>query len=262
MPRSKQWYGCIPDYKDHRDHVMQVAAPQTLPPSVDLSRWCPPVMNQESLGSCTAHGVSGCARWHILKRNTTYDFEMSRLQLYYDSRMSEGTVDVDSGAMIRDVIKSVAAKGIGHEELWPYDITKFTQPPPQEVYDDAVQYKALHFSRVPVSVNGLKTALANQHPVVIGISVYDSFESDEVARTGMVPMPGPNESMIGGHCMYVIGYGQKPDHFTVRNSWGDDWGDKGNCYIPFNFLGSPTYGSDYWIIDLFGSDAEQQAHTA
>jgi C1A family cysteine protease len=77
-----------------------------------------------------------------------------------------------------------------------------------------------------------------------------------------VPMPGNNEPMIGGHCMLTVGYGQKPGCFTVRNSWGADWGDQGDCYIPERYLGSSEFGSDYWIIYLFGSDAEGQAKVA
>lgn len=261
MPRT-QWYGCKPDYKDHNDLMMSFGAPPTLPEKIDLRQWCPPVMNQSALGSCTAHGITGLARWHINKRGSTYDFEMSRLQLYYDTRVIEDSVNSDAGAMIRDVVKTLANKGVGHEELWPYDISRFADPPPQEVYDDAVQYKALRYERVPVSVQGLKIALANNHPVAIGIAVYESFEGAQVAQTGMVPMPYVGESMVGGHCMYVVGYGQRPGHFTVRNSWGDDWGDKGDCYIPERYLGSQEYGSDYWIIHLFGSEAEQQAGVA
>ena len=96
-------------------------------------------------------------------------------------------------------------------------------------------------------------------PVIIGISVYDSFESSEVEQGGIVPMPGTNEEMVGGHCMLAVGYGQKPGYFTVRNSWGGAWGDKGDCYIPEAYLGSTSLGSDYWLINLFGSAAEQTA---
>jgi C1A family cysteine protease len=262
MPHSVKWYGCKPSYKDKNDHMMSFGAPRALPPAVDLRQFLPPVMNQESLGSCTAHGVTECARWHIIKRDTTYDFPMSRLQLYYDSRATEDTTDSDAGAMIRDVIKTLAAKGVGHEELWPYDLTKFADAPPQTVYDDAQQYKALKYERVPISTTALKTAVANQHPVIIGISVYESFEGDDAARTGIIPMPTQGEEMVGGHCMLVVGYGQKPGTFTVRNSWGDDWGDKGDCYLPEHYLGSADYGSDYWIMYLFGSAAEQQAGVA
>lgn len=260
-PRSHAWYGCRRDARDKNDRMMALA-PIYQRDVVDLRQWLPPVMYQDAIGSCTAHGVTVAARWHINRRNTTYDFPMSRLQLYWDSRNYENTAESDSGAEIRDVIKVLSESGVGHEDLWPYDISKFTMHPPQEVYDDAVQYKALSYTRVPVSVNGLKQAISLNHPVIIGISVYDSFESAEVEQTGVVPMPGASEEMVGGHCMLAVGYGQKPGYFTVRNSWGGAWGDKGDCYIPEAYLGSTSLGSDYWIINLFGSAAEQTATAA
>jgi C1A family cysteine protease len=260
MPSPHEWYGCIPDVLDHRDLMFAAPPDAPAPAMVDLRPWLCPVMDQGPLGSCTANAVTGAARYHIIRRGTTYDFDMSRLQLYYDSRALEGTIRSDSGAQIRDVIKTLAAKGCGHEELWPYDVSRYSDTPPQEVYDDAVQYEALTYKRVSVSASGIKSALAAGHPVIIGISIYESFES--VGSDGMVPMPAPSEMLMGGHALLVAGYGQKPGYFTVRNSWGADWGDGGNCYMPQDYLGSWTYGADYWALDLFGTTYEQKAGTA
>jgi C1A family cysteine protease len=246
-------YGCLPDIKDHNDRPFTMTASQTqtyallLPPVMDLRPWCPPVMNQVSLGSCTAHGVTAALRFNLIN-NGQPDIPLSRLQLYYDSRASEGTTASDAGAQIRNVIKTAAAKGVGKEELWSYDLTKWAVPPPPEVYTDAVNHEAIEYSRVEVSAHGLKLALFTGRPVVIGITVHASFESDQVATTGVVPMPGPGENVIAGHCMLVAGYGQMPGYFTVLNSWGEGWGDKGYCYIPEAYLGSAKYGSDYWSI--------------
>ena len=258
------WYGWRPDTPDHNDHpfAMRAARAQPLPELVDLRPWCPPVMNQGPVGSCTAHGVTGAARFHIIRRATTYDFEMSRLQLYYDTRALEGTTASDAGAEIRNAIKTLAKKGVGHEELWPYDVACFAASPPPEIYDDAVQYQALSYERVEVSAYALKQALAAGRPVVIGVSVYESFESDAVGGTGLVPMPQRGERLVGGHCMYAVGYGQKPGTFTLRNSWDTDWGDAGDCYFPEAYLASSRYGSDYWVINLFGSQAEGEANAS
>jgi len=256
------WYGCLPDIKDHRDIMLGRMSAAPPPLIADLGPWMPPTMNQGPIGSCTAHGVSGAARFHIIKRGTTYDFPMSRLQLYYDSRKSENSVRSDSGAQIRDVIKVLSQRGVGHEDLWPYDTEKWSQEPPAELYDDAAQYKALTYRRVNVDTNSIKLAIASGSPVIVGISVYESFESGIVERTGVVPMPEHGDKLVGGHCMLAFGYGQKPGYFTVRNSWGEDWGVNGNCYIPDAYLGSSVYGSDYWVIDLFGSDAELAGHVA
>lgn len=258
------WYGCRPDTPDHNDHLFALRAVRAapLPDVVDLRPWCPPVMNQGAIGSCTAHGVTGAVRSYIIRRATTYDFAMSRLQLYYDSRALEGTTASDAGAEIRNVIKTLAKKGVGHEELWPYDVTRFAAPPPPEIYDDAIQYEALSYERVGASALEIKQALAAGHPVIIGLSLYESFESDAVAATGFVPMPLPGERLVGGHCMYAVGAGQKPGTITLRNSWDTDWGDLGDCYIPEAYFDSGRYVSDCWIVPLFGSQPEGEAHVA
>ena len=246
----KHAYGCNRDAEDARDHPFLPRAVQ-LPPSVDLRPHCPPVMDQGQLGSCTAHGITGALRYELIKSGHK-DVPLSRLQLYFDERALEGTINSDSGAQIRDGIKCAAKNGVAHEALWPYRIDRFRQKPSANVYADAVQFEALSYERVAVDAVAVKSALAQGFPVVIGVTLYDSFESQAVARTGMVPMPEPGEGVAGGHCMYVVGYGQKPGTFTVRNSWGASWGDGGSCYLPEAYLGSPKLGSDYWIIKTAG----------
>lgn len=249
---NQQWYGYRPDRPDIRDLTFRPKVKKAeLPPSVDLRKWCPPVMNQGELGSCTAHGITGALRFDLIK-NGLKDVPLSRLQLYFDERSVEGTVKSDSGAEIRDGIKCAAQIGVAPENLWPYTIGQFKKKPPQAVYAAAKSDRALKYERVNVDVASIQQAIASGFPVVIGISVYESFESDSAAETGMIPLPQADEEMMGGHCMYCVGYGQKPGHFTVRNSWGTDWGDKGDCYIPFEYLGNDNLGEDYWVVQAVG----------
>jgi len=140
-------YGWIKDRPDFRDHLYRrpsqlLAAP--LPQTVDLRQQCPPVYDQGQLGSCTANAIAGALEFDRLKQGLT-DFTPSRLFIYYNERAIEGTVDSDSGAQIRDGIKSVAAQGDCPESEWPYDISQFTVQPPQSCYDDALRYKALKY---------------------------------------------------------------------------------------------------------------------
>lgn len=244
-------YGFIPSIKDQRDLKFSATPAglmpeELLPASMDLRMSLPPVMNQYSIGSCTAHGVTAALRFNMINSGQP-DIPLSRLQMYYDSRELEGTIASDAGAQIRDVIK-VAARGVAREDLWPYDLTKWTDDPPAEAYADAVHHQAFEYRSVDVSVRAIKTALYTERPVIFGITVYDSFESNAVAKSGIVPMPRLHESVISGHCMLAVGYGQKPGYFTVRNSWGPDWGDGGDCYLPEAYLGSPQFASDLWVI--------------
>ena len=112
-PRKIARYGWIPDLPDERDHLC--AAPpaflSALPPVVDLRPQCPVVHDQGMLGSCTANAIGGGIEFDRLKQRVA-DFVPSRLFIYYNERVIEGTVDIDSGAMIRDGIKSVAGQGV------------------------------------------------------------------------------------------------------------------------------------------------------
>jgi C1A family cysteine protease len=204
-------------------------------------------MNQGALGSCTAHGIIGAMRYNAIY-NGKHDFELSRLQLYYDERVIEGAPCEDTGAEIRDGIKCAAKIGVGREYFWPYKIGRFMEKPIVQCYNNAKEHKALTYARVNVSARAIKEALAMDDVVVIGISIYRSFENSSVSKSGIVPMPKKTEAIIGGHCMYVVGYGQLKGYFTVRNSWATDWGNKGDCFIPEAYLGNPGMGSDYWVI--------------
>ena len=243
-PLEIKWYGWKPDRPDARDHTFKPKVARLLA-SADLRADCPPHMNQGELGACVAHGVSSCLRF-AMKQQGLDPRPLSRLQMYYDGRVIESTVTVDSGLTIRDGIKCAADIGIAPEPLWPYNIDRFTQKPFPRVYARALQFRALKYERVEPNAYAIKAAIASGHPVVGGFNVFRQFGSASCARNGVVAMPGTREAPVGGHCLYFCAYGQKPGYITARNSWGDDWGDKGDCYFPEEFL--EQQASDFWIV--------------
>ena len=129
--RTVQRFGWVPDLPDARDFLY--SAPEdvlvALPKKVDLSAKMPPVYDQGQLGSCTANAIGAAFEFEQMKQQQK-DFMPSRLFIYYNERAIEGTIDSDSGAMIRDGIKSVAKIGVCPEDTWPYDIARFTEKPP------------------------------------------------------------------------------------------------------------------------------------
>jgi C1A family cysteine protease len=92
--------------------------------------------------------------------------------------------------------------------------------------------------------------LASGYIFLVGFTVYQSFESNDVALTGVVPMPQIGESVLGGHCVEIVGYSILTRMFIFKNSWGVNWGDKGYGYMPFAYLQDPNLSSDFWAIDL------------
>jgi C1A family cysteine protease len=251
-PRKTKRYGWVPDLPDQRDHIF--AAPPTvlaeLPPSVDLREKCPKdIYDQGQLGSCTANAIGAAFEFELIKQGLT-DFMPSRLFIYYNERAREGTIECDSGAMIRDGIKSVAKQGVCDEVSWPYEISKFTAEPPATCYAEALNNRATTYQRVARTLPQLKGCLANGFPIVFGFRVYQSFESAEVARTGEVPMPGPKEEALGGHAVLAVGYDDSRGRFLVRNSWGVGWGDAGYFTMPYAYLTERGLSSDFWAINI------------
>jgi C1A family cysteine protease len=243
-------YGWIRDLPDARDFLYSaplIRYPQGLPTSIDLRSACPPVYDQGQLGSCTANAIAAAVQFDQTKQGTK-DFTPSRLFIYYCERAIEGTVDQDSGAQVRDGIKAVSTLGAPPETDWPYDIKLFEQQPPQTAYDDAKQDLASAYLRIPQNLAQMHGCLAEGFPFVFGFTVYDSFESDTVAQTGIVPMPSAGESVLGGHCVMAVGYDDTQRMFIVRNSWGPGWGLKGYCMMPYEYLINPQYASDFWTI--------------
>ncbi len=245
-------YGWVPDLPDYRDLIYRapVRRLRALPPKVDLRRVCPPVYDQGDLGSCTANAIGAALEFDQMKQRIAEVFPPSRLFVYYNERAIEGTIDDDSGAMIRDGIKSVAKQGAPHETLWPYVIPKFRQKPPTKAYRDAAKHPAVLYQRVVPVLPQLKGCLAAGFPFVFGFSVYESFESDVVARTGRAPLPKRGEKQLGGHAVLAVGYDGPKRRFLVRNSWGTEWGMRGYFTMPFEYLLDSNLSDDFWMITL------------
>ena len=250
MPRRIARYGWIPDLPDHRDYLY--AAPverlAALPASIDLRSTCPPVYDQGQLGSCTANAIAGALEFEQMKQQLTQIFIPARLFIYYNERVIEGTVNSDSGAMLRDGMKSVGTQGACPEDMWPYDIAKFQDQPTQECYQAALQHKAILYQKVVRDLNQMKGCLASGYPFVFGFTVYESFESQQVAQDGHVPMPQSSEQELGGHAVLAVGYDDTNQWFIVRNSWGGNWGMQGYFTMPYAYLTSQGLSSDFWTI--------------
>jgi len=241
------WQRDLPDERDFLYAAPLLRFPQGLPAAVDLRPECPPVYDQGQLGSCTANGIGGAIEFDQRKQGTK-EFVPSRLFIYYNERVMEGTVNQDAGAQIRDGVKSVATLGAPPETDWPYDIAKFAQKPPAKAYTDAKQDLVTAYARVAQNLTQMQGCLASGYPFVFGFTVYESFESEEVAQTGVVPMPAHGEAVLGGHCVVAVGYDSKKRVFIIRNSWGTGWGMKGYCTMPFEYLISTHLASDFWTI--------------
>lgn len=244
MKRKFTWKPDVPDQRDFLFIPKKIA----LPSLVDLRKNYSKIYNQGPLGSCTANAIAVAIDFERIKQKLT-PILPSRLFIYYNERALEGSINEDSGAMIRDGIKTVSKKGVCREYSWPYKINKYRVKPPAACYTEALSNEVTGYLRLQsTSLINLKTSLALGYGFVFGFSVYESFESNAVTKTGIVPMPKPNESLLGGHAVFCIGYDDAKKVFIVRNSWGAAWGDKGHFYLPYSYVTNLNLADDFWSI--------------
>lgn len=243
-------YGWKPDIADHRDYKFTLKlSTAKLPDHVDRIGLGNPIEDQGALGSCT--GNSSTSAMEIV----TGIPALSRLMAYYNGRLIEGTTKQDAGAMIRDVVKGIQTYGVSTEALWPYNISAYARKPTAAAYRNGLVNKAklVAYNRL-TTLNDIKSALAQNLPVIFGFSVPAYFESPDVAKSGWVRFPSKTDQIIGGHAVMACGYderqGVQPEPFIwVRNSWGLGWGLQGYFKMPYQwFTDASRMTDDFWAL--------------
>ncbi|HEY3831586.1 MAG TPA: C1 family peptidase [Acidimicrobiia bacterium] len=244
-------YGWLPDLPDQRDHLF-AAAPGVLtelPRSVDLRPECPPVYDQGDINSCTANAIAAAVEFDLMREKLD-SFMPSRLFIYWNERVIEHSTKSDSGAHIRDGIKSVAKAGYCPETDWPYAAADLYTEPSTAAVDKAKPHHITSYQRVARDLAQMKGCLASGYVFAFGFTVYNSFESEQVRKSGELDMPQQGESVIGGHAVVAVGYDDSDQRFIVRNSWGDKWGLAGYFTMPYAYLTQRSLSSDFWRISV------------
>ncbi|MCX6991882.1 MAG: C1 family peptidase [Kiritimatiellaeota bacterium] len=258
--------GWLPDVPDTRDIPFAAVfrIPRKLPAHADLRAGCSPVEDQGNLGSCTAQALIGALEFLQLcalpspsdKSKISRFRDLSRLFVYYNERAASGTVQEDSGAMLRTGIKTLKAQGVCRESLWPYEIRRFTVKPAAACFTEAADHQVTAYQRLNTLAE-MKACLAMGLPFVFGFAVYEHVMSAAVARTGRIRLPGKNERMLGGHAVMAVGYQENTRTVLFRNSWGAAWGQAGYGQMPYAYLESRELADDFWCIQ--GTESNRYA---
>ena len=182
----------------------------------------------------------------------------SRLFIYYNERALSHQRSIHCVVRLRDAIRAVAKIGACHESLWTYseDSNVLRKKPPQAAFEAAAKHQIVGYHRIPsgslkppVFLKHLKHCLASRSPFLFGFMLYESFETDEVKKTGVMPVPDTkHEELKGGHAVMAVGYDDRKKAVLVRNSWGTNWGIGGHFWMPYKLISDPDLAHDFWTV--------------
>ncbi|HLP88648.1 MAG TPA: C1 family peptidase [Nostocaceae cyanobacterium] len=240
--------GYLPDtvQPDDKKYTVGRFQAKELPPRVDLRPHMTTVEQQGEVGSCTANAMAG-AYEYLANRQFGWADDVSRLFIYYNARDYDGNTNKDAGTYLRSCIHVLKEYGACKETTWPYNTKKLFTEPHAEAYEEASQFLIDEAERVDVNLYAMRHCLAEGYPFAFGMLIFESFMNP--GKKGIISMPKPNqEKSMGGHAMLCVGYSDTDKVFVVRNSWGKEWGDKGYCYIPYDYMTNPELNGDCWTI--------------
>lgn len=208
--------------------------------SIDLRYKFKSIRDQGSQGSCAAFAIAS-----VIEAMKNDNNRYSPAFLYWNARQAGNETSKDCGATLYQVIRGAIVKGDCLEEKMPYSEKVFNVKPSDEAFTNALDCKILEAKSVQLNINHIKSALCEGFPVIISAKIFDSF-SDTLS--GFIPFPDEDEVKggcridgHGRHALVLCGFSDKEKVFIARNSWGEDFGDDGYCYIPY------SYGAKYFL---------------
>lgn len=238
--------GYIPSPINPNDEIYSFNDKQ-IPKSFDLSPYLSPVKDQGQLGSCTAFPIAAVYEFAAIQNNNQTN--ISELFIYYNARALRGNIDEDSGATLLDAINGVKENGACMADVCPYNVENFNKSPDDNAFVQAKHQIVEKACRVTIAENDFKHAIANGNPVIFGLKLFQSFYPKN--DLGVISYPSHDETSHenhGHHAMLLVGYNDEEKLFKVRNSWGNQFGDKGYCYIPYDYLANPNFCNEAFVI--------------
>lgn len=242
--------GAIPDNPDKRD-TPKLVKHSRVPDRFNLFAYAGKPYQQGKIGSCTGQTLAKCEE--VMKRriapNPRGPVQLaSPLFTYALAREKANWPDHDNGAFLRDVLKVSTKIGVLAEDLYTGK-NSWQQRPTQAELSLGHHGRIKGYERISVldqdPVNDMRIVLAEENlPILIGVRLFDGVYGSKTTRSGLIEMPGESSRQIGGHAMALLGYDDQLQLFSGMNSWGDEWGDDGKFYLPYDYV--RKYANDIW----------------
>jgi len=240
--------------------------PQPLPPAfanikeqdaVDLRKYCTPIGDQGQTGRCSAFAWPHATEMsrNILNQESprlSPNFTMLEFQrMQGDARDYEYAYEGGDGTVGGpDPGQVLAEHGTCRQELWPDNQAAPAQRE-DKLVADAERYR-LDGVPLPIAAEDVRKVLSGGCPVHVSMNTGAAFSG--VGRDGVFNAAEGPSGRHGRHAMLIVGY--VGNFFTLKNSWGTDWGDQGYCYVPANVLAA---SDPEFVAVLLRSRAREQA---
>jgi hypothetical protein len=121
-------------------------------------------------------------------------------------------------------------RGTCRQDLWP-DSSETPVTSERVLVSDADKHH-LDATPHPIAVDDIRKVLSAGCPVHVSMNTGETFS--DVGRDGLFNAAEAPSGQHGRHAMLIVGY--TGNYYIVKNSWGEEWGDNGYCYIPKNVL--------------------------
>lgn len=220
---------------------------------VDLTDNFPQVLDQGYLGSCVSNCMSNALKYLLKKTKQKY-FQPSRLYIYYNARvlLMGLSPDQDTGISIKNCCSAVKKYYACNEKIWKYNIKNFNLKPSIEAYENARIIDEIRYYRIDNNLNSIRLALSSGLPILYGFLAYESFESDDLAKTGIMKYPDiEKEKALGGHCVLIVGYDDDTRTVKCQNTWGTQWGNNGYFTVSYRIIQNENISWDFYIISEY-----------
>lgn len=219
-----------------------------MPQKVSLKEYCPKIVSQGEIGSCVGW-ATGYGAFTIMKAKSEgwTDVEQitknaySAMYIYNQTRIG----DCYQGSLFTSALNFLKREGdcLSKEFDNPREdcsrkpneeIKKSVEKNTYEVKDYFTLFKSEETAQE--KTNQTKTSLSEGKPVVIGMMIKENFKNLVKEEEYWNPTKG-NTSDAGGHAMVVVGYNDMKGAFEIMNTWGEEWGNNGYCWVKYEDFG-------------------------
>lgn len=212
-----------------------------------------PVREQSSCGSCWAFGTIAALESNYLMRHknaSPYSLDMSEQHLL-DCSGGGGCWGGWYGTTFEWL--KTSRQSIATETELPYQKWQYQCQPTNETSYEVADYGRVTMSREIATVQEIKDAIAAHGAVVTAVNATNAFLA---YKSGTF-----NENAYGdvNHAVTIIGWDDSRQAWLIKNSWGEDWGEKGYMWIDYKSNRIGTF--PYWVESVQNTESTTPAPT-